>query len=118
VLVRSAARHGWSHGGRLPQPRTYEVRSHGFFSRQSRVTDTDDAPSAEPSEVETDLWEVLGHFSEALAIVQTVSHALQAAENNGQCPTIGAEIATLRQGIDELIAVHEEFDLAIPEVAS
>src|SRR5581483_5948992 len=35
-----------------------------------------------------------------------------------ECPTIGAEIATLRQGVDALIAVHEEFDRAIPEVAS
>jgi hypothetical protein len=81
-------------------------------------TGADEAPLAEQSKVQTDLWEVLDHFSEALAIVQTVSNALQAAENNLECPTIGAEIATLRQAVDALIAVHEEFDLAIPEVES
>ena len=81
-------------------------------------TGADEALPAELSEVETDLWEVLHHFSEALAIVETVSHALQAAENNVECQTIGAEIATLRQAVDALVAVHEEFDLAIPEVES
>jgi hypothetical protein len=77
-----------------------------------------EAPPVEPSKDQTDLYEVLDHFSEALAIVQTVSNALQAAENNLECPIIGAEIATLRQAVDALIAVHEEFDLAIPEAAS
>jgi len=81
-------------------------------------TGADEAPSAELSQVETDLLEVLHHFSEALAIVETVSHALQAAESSVGCQAIGAEIATLRQGVDALIAVHEELDLAIPEVAS
>jgi hypothetical protein len=79
---------------------------------------SDEAPPVEPSKGQTDLYEVLDHFSEALAIVQTVSNALQAAENNLECPTIGAEIAALRQGVTALIAVHEEFDLAIPEVES
>jgi len=75
-------------------------------------------PHAERSKVQTDLWEVLDHFSEARAIDQTVSNALQVAENNLECPTIGAEIATLRQAVDALVAVHEEFDLAITEVES
>jgi len=77
-----------------------------------------EVPPVEPSKAQTDLYEVLDHFSEALAIVQTVSNALQAAENNLECPTIGAEIAALRQGLAALRAVHEEFNLAIPEVES
>jgi hypothetical protein len=87
-------------------------------SRKSKSSGTREAPSSEPSNRKTDLYEVLHHFSEALAIVQTVARALHAAENDLECPTIGAEIATLRQGVNALRAVHEEFDLAIPEVAS
>jgi hypothetical protein len=81
-------------------------------------TGADEALPVELPEVETDLWEVLHHFSEALAIVETVSHALQAAENSEECQSIGAEVATLRQGVDALITVHEELDLAITGVAS
>ena len=81
-------------------------------------TYADEALPVELSEVETDLWEVLHHFSEALAIVETVSHALQATESNVGCQAIGAEIATLRQAVDALVTVHKEFDLAIPEVES
>ena len=76
-----------------------------------------DALPPEQSKVQTQLYEVLDRFSEALAIVETVSNALQAAESNSECRTTGAEIASLRQGIAALRAVHEEFDLAIPKVA-
>lgn len=90
----------------------------GSLPNDPESTGADEAPPAEPANDQTDLYEVLDHFSEALAIVQTVSNALQAAENNLECPTIGAEIAALRQGVAALRAVHEEFDLAIPEVES
>jgi len=76
------------------------------------------APPVEPHKVQAELYEALHRFSEALAIVETVSNALQAAESNLECPTVGAEIASLRQGVAALRAVHEEFDLAIPKVAS
>ena len=41
----------------------------GSSPDNSESTGADEALPAEPSEVETDLWEVLHHFSEALAIV-------------------------------------------------
>jgi hypothetical protein len=85
--------------------------------RKAKSSGTAKGPSSEHSRHETDLYEVLHHFSEALAIVQTVARALHAAENDLQCPTIGAEIATLRQGVTALQAVHEGFDLAIPGVS-
>jgi hypothetical protein len=59
------------------------------------------------------LYDVLGHLGEAMAIIETVSRALHAAENDLLCAHIGAEIATLRQGVVALRAIHEEFDHAI-----
>lgn len=45
------------------------------------------------------LYEVLDHFGNALAIVETVARALEAAENDQKCSAVGAEIATLRQAV-------------------
>ncbi len=59
------------------------------------------------------LYDVLHHFSEALAIVETVARALHAAQNDLQAGSTGAQIATLRQAVVALRAVYEEFDLAI-----
>jgi hypothetical protein len=73
------------------------------------------APPPKPSERRTVLYGVLDRFSEALAVVETVSNALQAAESNQGCRAVGAEIATLRQAVRALILVHEEFDLSIRE---
>jgi len=64
-------------------------------------------------DTEDTLYDVLHHFSEALAIVETVAKAFYAAENSGECASTGYEIATLRQGLVALQAVYEEFDLAI-----
>jgi hypothetical protein len=63
------------------------------------------------------LYDALDHLGEALAIVETVSRALHAAENDQQCAYIGAEIAALRQGVVALRAIHEEFDHAIARAA-
>ena len=64
-------------------------------------------------DTEATLCDVLHHFSEAMAIVETVARALHAAENDLQAGSTGPQIATLRQGIVALRAVHEELDLAI-----
>jgi hypothetical protein len=64
-------------------------------------------------DTEETLCDVLHHFSEALAIVETVARAFDAAENSGECASAGSEIATLRQGLVALQAVYNEFDLAI-----
>jgi hypothetical protein len=87
-------------------------------SRPRNSTRAGQAPPPEPRDLHVELYDVLDHFSEALAIVQTVSNALEAAQNNSRCTGAGAEIATLRIGVAALIAVHEQFDLAIPEVDS
>jgi hypothetical protein len=63
------------------------------------------------------LYTALDHLSEALAVVETVSRALHAAENEQHCAHIGAEITTLRQGVVALRAIHEEFDYAIAGAA-
>ncbi len=82
----------------------------------SKSNPANDAGSEKPADAETTLYDVLDHFSEALAIIETVARALHAAENDLDCGNVGAEIATLRQGVAALRAVHEEFDLAIQDV--
>lgn len=64
-------------------------------------------------DTEDTLSEVLHHFNEALAIVETVARAFHAAENSGECAKTGSEIATLHHGLVALQAVYNEFDLAI-----
>jgi len=76
------------------------------------------APVREPAVTKPDLYEVLDHLSKALAIVETVARALEAAENDSARPKVGAEVATLRHGVNALRAVHQELDLAIPEHSS
>ncbi len=71
-----------------------------------------------PTNHKADLYEALHQFSEALAIVETVFKALDAARNNPECSTIGAEIVTLRQGVRALVLAHEEIDRAIPGLGS
>jgi hypothetical protein len=90
----------------------------GSFPNDPKSTGADEAPPAELSKTQSDLYEVLHHFSDALAIVETVANPLESAQRNLKCSTIGAEIATLRQAVDVLAGIHEEFDLAILEVES
>lgn len=72
------------------------------------------ARGAEKSvDTENTLYDVLHQFSEAIAIVETVARALRAAENDLQARSTGPQIATLRQGVVALRAVHQELDLAI-----
>jgi hypothetical protein len=90
-------------------------------SRRSKSSRAGKASPAKPTNREiakNDIYEALHQFSEALAIVETVSRALHAAESDLECRTIGAEIATLRQGVRALVSAHQEIDKAIPGVAS
>ena len=82
-------------------------------SNSTRAEDSEPEKSVDP---ETTLYDVLDQFSEALAIVETVARALHAAENDRECGTVGPEIATLHHAVEALLAVHEEFDLAIGKV--
>jgi hypothetical protein len=60
--------------------------------------------------------DVLDHLGNAMSLVETATHALEAAENNMKCSAVGSEIATLQQAVVALRAVHEELDFAIQEV--
>jgi hypothetical protein len=56
------------------------------------------------------LYELLGHFSHALAIVETAYTALDAVQES--CGSIGPGVTTLERGIDELKRVYTGLDLA------
>lgn len=61
----------------------------------------------------SELYDILGHFAAALAIVETAARAFEAAENEREAATVGAEICTLRHGVNALRTVYTEIDLAI-----
>ena len=61
----------------------------------------------------SDLYEILGHFAAALAIVETAARAFEAGENEREAATVGAEICTLRHGVNALRTVYTEIDRAI-----
>jgi hypothetical protein len=94
------------------RPPRQASRAANGSSHDTKSADADHAPPADPPDSQTSLYDVLHHFSEALAIIETVSSALQAVQNNSKCTAVGSEIATLRQGVAALVAVHQEFDLA------
>ena len=56
------------------------------------------------------LYELLGHFSHALAIVETAYTALDAVQES--CGSISPGVMTLERGIDELKRVYTGLDLA------
>jgi len=85
-------------------------------TRRSKFTRARRARPDQLSEIETVLREVLDHFGTALAMIETIARAFDAAEGDGQCSGAGAQIATLRQGVVALRAVHEELDLTIAKV--
>ena len=87
-------------------------------TRRYKFTRARRARPVRTPEIETVLYAVLDQFSKALSIVETTSRAFEAAQNDGQCSGTGAEVATLRQGVIALRAIHEEFDLAIAKVSS
>jgi len=85
-------------------------------THRSKSTRAVRGPSVGTSEDENKLYEVLDHFGKALAIVETVARALEAAENEQECSAVGAEIATLRQAVTAFRVVHQELDLSIARV--
>jgi hypothetical protein len=86
-------------------------------TRRSRFTRARRARPDQLSEIERVLREVLDHLGTALAMIETIERAFDAAKNDGQCSGAGAQIATLRHAAVALLAVHEEFDLAIAKVS-
>ena len=74
----------------------------------------DDTPEiSDPQDGGSKFEDVLAHLEVAMALVATATHALAAAQNDGECSTVGAEITTLQEAVSALTAVHEELDLAI-----
>ncbi len=88
-------------------------------TKRSKFTRARRAESSQPhlSNRRTTLDDALDRFSKALAIIETVAGALEAAQNDPGCRGVGAEVATLRQGVVALRAIHEEFDRAIAKVS-
>jgi hypothetical protein len=58
-----------------------------------------------------DFNEILGHFSDALALAETAYSVLDGAQQDhaGICPAV----LTLERGLGELRRVYTEFDMAI-----
>lgn len=75
------------------------------------------SPASEPeitareSTERPDFAEILGRFSDALAVVETAYSALEnSVENETSC---SPGVLTLHLGLDELLSVYTEFDVAI-----
>jgi hypothetical protein len=87
-------------------------------TRARRARSVKTRTSAKTSEIRAALDRVLVHFNGALCAIETLARALEAAENDQECQTVGSEIATLRHGVIALRAVYTELDLAIPSDAT
>lgn len=59
------------------------------------------------------LRDVLDHFADVLAAVETVARALDAAEEDMEPAAIGAGASALRQTVRALGAVYDELDMLI-----
>ena len=75
------------------------------------------SPASEPemtpgqSSERPDFAEILGRFSDALAVVETAYSALENSLENETPFSPG--VLTLHLGLDELLSVYTEFDVAI-----
>ena len=89
--------------------------SRGRRVRRERINSSKRKPAPQPNARADDeeppgLYELLGHFSHALAIVETAFTALDAAQE--RCAPISPGVLTLQRGIDELKRVYTGLDLA------
>jgi hypothetical protein len=62
-----------------------------------------------PQQPTADIWTILGRLLDDIAIVQTASRAIDAAE----IAEIGSESTVLKQGVSRLLECHAQLDLAI-----
>ncbi len=56
---------------------------------------------------------MFGHFADALAVLETVARALDAAEEDMEPAAIGAGTSALRQTVRALGTVYDELDMLI-----
>jgi len=75
-----------------------------------KLNPTPKAPADPP-----DLDEMLGRFSEALALAEAAYEVLELAQDDNK--QIGPGVLTLQRGIEELRCVYNEFDMAILALA-
>lgn len=61
-----------------------------------------------------DFAEILGRFSDGLALVETAYSALENAQEDET--SISPGVLTLQRGIDELLSAYTEFDVAISKL--
>lgn len=90
--------------------------SRGRAARRTRINSSTPKPKSKPikptvaDQVE-DLDEILGRFSDALALAETAYSALETAQEDEDL--IGPGVLTLKHGIDALNRVYTDLDLAI-----
>lgn len=109
---RGTRRNGRPAGGNRPRthPSAHAARARTAKGPAKRRPTKPRRPSR------SELYDILGHFAAALAIVETAARAFEAAENDREAATVGAEICTLRHGVNALRTVYTEIDLAILRV--
>lgn len=75
---------------------------------------TDAASKKKKATRAPDLDEILGHFSDALALAECAHSALDAAQQGeGVGRAIGAAVVTLERGLRDLLHAYTELDHAI-----
>lgn len=90
--------------------------SRGRAARRSRINSSTPKPKSKPvkptvaDQVE-EFDEILGRFSDALALAETAYSALEVAQEDEEL--IGPSVLTLKHGIDALNHVYTDLDLAI-----
>ncbi|MGH6682253.1 MAG: hypothetical protein ACREDL_25720 [Bradyrhizobium sp.] len=87
--------------------------SHPRKSRHASKRHASRPSQCKPARTLPDLHDMLGRFSDALTLLETVARALDAAECDMEPAAIGAGIAVLQQTVQALQAVYDEFDTAI-----
>jgi len=93
--------------------------SRGRPSRRTRINSstltTNPKPPRKAHIDPPDFDEMLGRFSEALALTEAAHDVLECAQDDSV--RIGPGVLTLQRGIEELRSVYNEFDMAIPALA-
>jgi len=94
------------------------AKAHSSRKRPARRTRTN-SPSPESSVAtgaspnQSDSTEVLGRWSDGLALVETAYGAIRNAQVNEAL--ISSGLLTLQRGIDELQSAYTDFDLALSQ---
>jgi len=95
------------------------AKAHSSRGRPARRTRLNSSAPSKPFREKKadppDLDEMLGRFSEALALTEAAYDVLECAQEERK--PIGPGVLTLGRGIDELRRVYNEFDMAVLALA-